>query len=741
MIKLKSLAIENFRSYRSGAKVDFPDAGILYIAGPRSGSGKTSLLLGIYDALGACHVPGARLASRGSDAPRVSTLVFSKDGVDYEASRKKSFTLKVNGKGSTALPKEQEKELQRILTAQDADWVSQMTWIKQRRGSWFLDLADSDKKALIAKALGIVDLEDVEKRQAEIVKKAENEVWKLEIAVSEKKTSRDAIQPEDMEILEAAAKKAQKEHEALKAEMAVCEKELAKAKSAQARPCESADVLAARKDLKDLETQQKGVSAQLSADLAVVRAKKRDSAPSADMVELQKAKEAAQEEVNRQATVAQRGVAKQRELEDEVAELTKKAQQAAKAYNLRVQSYLTAQQRVSARAAVLEKIEKAKTDLAGCSAGQCPTCAQPWLGAAEAPIRAQIASLEKQLASLPVIDAEPPGEPPAETDSEPKKQQLALVRTKLAEVEAKLSATKANLGQIDKQVVELNGKEQAAFQQLLWLEGQVLEQEVQEKLAALREKAAVITAGIAKIESEWAKEEQQRVVALFVQASEKLAAVREKSVWIQVAVKDAETRVFLQKTRQKIEQELAELESTLGDLQKTLVAETEFAQLVGPKGYVGFVLDDALQRISARMNGWLARLPNVDDVSCEIKSSKVAKNGKESQTIHLVTRIAGQESSAWRDELSGGQVRAVELAVDMAVMSVLGEYTGCDYGWMCLDEPFDGLSATEIEPAMDLVREIAAEKLVLLIDHHVEVAVVCDRKLTVQFKNGESTLV
>ena len=93
---LKSLSLAGFRSFVEQATVEFPESGLVLVRGTNtdssgvsSGSGKSSLLLGISYALGYCPFPATELQSWYGDNDLSVTAVF--DGLKIEKSAKKKI--------------------------------------------------------------------------------------------------------------------------------------------------------------------------------------------------------------------------------------------------------------------------------------------------------------------------------------------------------------------------------------------------------------------------------------------------------------------------------------------------------------------------------------------------------------------------------------------------------------------------------------------------------------------------
>ena len=171
----------------------------------------------------------------------------------------------------------------------------------------------------------------------------------------------------------------------------------------------------------------------------------------------------------------------------------------------------------------------------------------------------------------------------------------------------------------------------------------------------------------------------------------------------------------------------------------TLMAEErDFALLVGKQGYLGSIFDEVLEDIGLRASALLSSIPNVAHCSFALKSSKATQTGERKGIVPVVTM--GEERSL--ETCSGGMITSIELAVDLAVSSVLAERTGARPSWLILDEPFDGLDQVSKEACLELLREVAERegRLVLVIDHVAEFKEMFEQVVTVRSSGGNSRI-
>jgi DNA repair exonuclease SbcCD ATPase subunit len=84
---------------------------------------------------------------------------------------------------------------------------------------------------------------------------------------------------------------------------------------------------------------------------------------------------------------------------------------------------------------------------------------------------------------------------------------------------------------------------------------------------------------------------------------------------------------------------------------------------------------------------------------------------------------------------------SLEAAVDMAIISVIQQRTGFFPGFLMLDECFNGQSSETKEAVVQVLRTIAENKLVIVVDHHTEMQEAFDQILEIVVDNGESKVI
>ena len=91
--------------------------------------------------------------------------------------------------------------------------------------------------------------------------------------------------------------------------------------------------------------------------------------------------------------------------------------------------------------------------------------------------------------------------------------------------------------------------------------------------------------------------------------------------------------------------------------------------------------------------------------------------------------------------LSGGELRALSLAIDFAMINILNSKFSIDLNPIVLDEPFNGLDTMGKEMIIELLEKLAVDKEILIIDHSSETKSMFDKTIRVEKRNGISKII
>ena len=164
---------------------------------------------------------------------------------------------------------------------------------------------------------------------------------------------------------------------------------------------------------------------------------------------------------------------------------------------------------------------------------------------------------------------------------------------------------------------------------------------------------------------------------------------------------------------------------------------TESAQQVlSPAGIQAYVVDTLVDKLNEHITNYASMMwPNASYV---IKTFKENKSGEVRSKFSEQIILHGKERSL--GSLSGGELRCISLAVDLAVIDIVASFSGAPMNPIILDEPFDGMDNANRERAIDLLYRLSQDRQFLVIDHNSEARALFSNVIKVVKANGVTTL-
>jgi len=185
----------------------------------------------------------------------------------------------------------------------------------------------------------------------------------------------------------------------------------------------------------------------------------------------------------------------------------------------------------------------------------------------------------------------------------------------------------------------------------------------------------------------------------------------------------------LQSQRNDINKQLLETTTDI-ELQKTV------ASIYSPTGAQAYVLDSAVALFNEQVAKYVEMLwPNL---TYELQSYK--ENVKGEVTAKFSESIIMDGKPISLGSLSGGELKALSICADMALLGILEQQFGLHMSPVIFDEAFDGLDTSGKEFALELIRGLSQDRQVVVIDHASEMRASFDKILRVEKRNGISTL-
>jgi len=201
-----------------------------------------------------------------------------------------------------------------------------------------------------------------------------------------------------------------------------------------------------------------------------------------------------------------------------------------------------------------------------------------------------------------------------------------------------------------------------------------------------------------------------------------------KKLSANASLADRVNKLNMQKV--EINKELRALSTEL-ELQKTV------ANIYSPTGAQAYVLDSSVNLFNEQVSKHVAELwPNL---TYELQSYKETVDG--GVTAKFSEAIVMDGKSISLGSLSGGELKALSICADMALLGILEQQFGLHMSPIIFDEAFDGLDTSGKEFALDLIKNLGQTRQVIVIDHASEMRTAFDKILRVEKRNGISTLV
>jgi DNA repair exonuclease SbcCD ATPase subunit len=154
-------------------------------------------------------------------------------------------------------------------------------------------------------------------------------------------------------------------------------------------------------------------------------------------------------------------------------------------------------------------------------------------------------------------------------------------------------------------------------------------------------------------------------------------------------------------------------------------------------GAPAYVIDCIVDAFNSSVEENIADIwPNA---TYSIKTYKENKDKTIKAKISESLTMNGKEVSI--GSLSGGENKAFSLALDFAIIGVIGSQYGLDLNPIILDEPFDGLDAIGREIVIDLLSKLSEKRQILVIDHASEAKSMFSNVVRVEKHNGVSKII
>jgi DNA repair exonuclease SbcCD ATPase subunit len=719
-VRLKSLSLTAFRSFRDKATIEFPRSGTVLLRGTNhdtggsSAAGKSSINLAIQHALGSSPFASTQLQSWLTEDPLQVDLELETPSGPLSIIRGKTLKLKVDGEKVGGAVKALEATITEKLGL-SPEMLSALTYRGQRTRGSFLSKANQEAQEFLTQLLGLGRFEaavEASKEQQKLLG-IKAEAKRMSIASEEQTLEQlrsmlkepDLIAPEVIQDLKSQILGGESGMEGLKTQLKILkqqEQDVSLAAAAAAASAASTfDEL-----IKSATTDRDAVKAFYGFF----------NADTAEKTRLETILKQVQE---RSKTAKREDAARQQQQNEAWAAV--KGQIA----------FLKNQ--IETRATVDKQRFELEYQVAVLESAKCPTCTQAWSQSqGRIPgIRAEIQKLEAELVRIDTLP--------------PQLEELTAKAQELTRFEPSPLVEKFALA------FQQVSNDLAKEEQRLLSAKQVFQTEGSHKLAEANAALSALLAQQTQARLEAAARSKDTVASISqqireVQAQQMADQSQLARIWSELSTVEASNERQLADYNGRLE--LINIRQTQLDTSKTELqeiaadhaAEADFIAMVGPQGFLGAIFDEVLAEISDETNAILGSVPNTAQTTIAFKSESLTQKGTVKKSIVPVISVAGHEAPL-ASGLSGGQQAAVEFAVDLAVNAVVCRRLGVSPGWLILDECWEGLGPVEKEGALEILSKYAEDKLVLVIDHSSETKSSFASTIDIQCRNGVSSIV
>lgn len=179
------------------------------------------------------------------------------------------------------------------------------------------------------------------------------------------------------------------------------------------------------------------------------------------------------------------------------------------------------------------------------------------------------------------------------------------------------------------------------------------------------------------------------------------------------------------------------LQARLNDIDTELVVLKSVENIFDATGAPAYIMDSIIDSFNESVTEYISEIwPNATYSLQTYKHNKdktIKAKFSESLTINGKDRSIGS--------LSGGEIRALSLALDFSIIEVLGSKYSLSLNPIILDEPFNGLDSTGREMVIDILTKFAENRQVWVVDHAAESKALFNDIVRVEKRAGISKIV
>lgn len=157
------------------------------------------------------------------------------------------------------------------------------------------------------------------------------------------------------------------------------------------------------------------------------------------------------------------------------------------------------------------------------------------------------------------------------------------------------------------------------------------------------------------------------------------------------------------------------------------------------KSYTNQLFQESLSVVADTATKILSRIPNMNTATITFDAYKETQDGKIKEEVVAILSLDDEINVPVRS-MSGGERAAVDLAVDLAVIDMIESRTGNGLDLFILDEPFDGLDAVCRENCLEVLKNHASDRKIIIVDHSTETKQMVQDKILV-IREGQTSRI
>ena len=174
------------------------------------------------------------------------------------------------------------------------------------------------------------------------------------------------------------------------------------------------------------------------------------------------------------------------------------------------------------------------------------------------------------------------------------------------------------------------------------------------------------------------------------------------------------------------------IESADQDVELLKAASYIFSPIDAP----AYIMDNMIDSFNDVVGEYINMIwPNA---SYSLQSFKENKDGSQSAKFSETLTVNGRSVSI--GSLSGGEMRALSLALDFAILRVMRDTLSVQLNPIILDEPFDGLDSIGRELVIELLEQLSVNHCIIVIDHASEAKALFNKVIRVEKRGGISSV-